>query len=92
MGNAVEIAVVYYRSKVDAAFRRLFKEQAGAAELVATLVIVGIVLALALAFRNQLTGLVSKLWDDLVNQGDTSEKTSSDVTNPWTTGTGNQPK
>ena len=77
MGNAVEIAVVYYRSKVDAAFRRLFKEQAGAAELVATLVIVGIVLALALAFRNQLVDLVKGLWNKLVVDGDTKNDASS---------------
>lgn len=84
MGNAVEVAVVYYQSKMDAAFRRLFKEQAGAAELVATLVIVGIVLALALAFRNQLVDLVKGLWNKLVVDGDTNNNAeSSNYVSKW---------
>ena len=77
MENAFEIALVYYRAKADATFRRLFKEQAGAAELVATLVIVGIVLALALAFRNQLVDLVKGLWNKLVVEGDTNNNAGS---------------
>ncbi len=64
-------------------FKRVFKEQAGGAEVVATLVIVGIVLALALIFRNQLTNLVTNLWNTLVKNGDTSAKNSADVANAW---------
>ena len=83
MLNTVNAAYVYCRCKIDAAFRRLFKEEAGAAELVATLVIVGIVLVLALAFRTQLIDLVKGLWNNLINSGDSTAKTASDVTNKW---------
>ncbi len=58
--------------KVDDWFKRVFKEQAGGAELVATLVIVGIVLCLAFAFRTQITDLVKQLWNNLV-AGDNAE-------------------
>lgn len=68
---------------VDDWFKRVFKEQAGGAEIVATLVIVGIVLALALIFRTQLVNLVKNLWDKLVFNGDTSNKNSNDVAVAW---------
>lgn len=63
--------------KVDNWFRRVFKEQAGGAELVATLVIVGIVLILAFTFKDKLMGLVKNIWDNLVVKGDKDVKSTS---------------
>lgn len=68
--------------KVDSWFRRVFKEQAGGAELVATLVIVGIVLILAFAFKDQLTNLVKSIWNNLVVAG-TETTTQQDVATTW---------
>lgn len=59
----------YCKVKVDGMFRRVFKEQAGGAELIATLIIVGIVLILAFAFKEKITDLVKDLWNNLVQQG-----------------------
>lgn len=71
------------KCKTHALFERVFKENAGAAELIATLVIVGIVLAIALIFRNELTDIVKDLWDELVKDGDTNKKNSSDIVGEW---------
>ena len=75
--------LVCLKNKVHAGFRRVFKDQAGAAELIATMVIVGIVLVLAFAFRKQLVDLVKSLWNNLIHEG----KQDGDVTtytNEWT--------
>lgn len=70
------------KAKVDNWFRRVFKEQAGGAELVATLVIVGIVLILAFAFKEQLFKLVRSIWNNLVVNG-SEASTQKNVTNTW---------
>lgn len=70
------------KAKVDNWFRRVFKEQAGGAELVATLVIVGIVLILAFAFKDQLINLVKSIWNNLVVNGNETT-TQQDVANTW---------
>lgn len=70
------------KAKVDNWFRRVFKEQAGGAELVATLVLVGIVLILAFAFKDQLFKLVKSIWDKLVVNGNESS-TQQGVTSAW---------
>lgn len=70
------------KAKVDNWFRRVFKEQAGGAELVATLVIVGIVLILAFAFKDQLINLVKSIWNNLVVNGNEGT-TQQDVANTW---------
>ncbi len=68
--------------KVDGWFKRVFKEQAGGAELIATLVIIGIVLILAFAFKDQLGNLVKDLWNNLVKDG--NQDTSQDnVVGAW---------
>lgn len=55
--------------KVDGWFRRVFKEQAGGAEVIATLIIIAVVLVLALAFRDNLSTLVKDLWNNMTNMG-----------------------
>lgn len=57
----------YY--KVDGWFRRVFKEQAGGAEVIATLIIIAVVLVLALAFRDNLSTLIKDLWNNMTNYG-----------------------
>ena len=74
--------LVMLRDKVHAGFRRVFKDQAGAAELIATLVIVGIVLVLAFAFRKQLVTLVKTLWNKLIHEGNEGGGVS-DYTTEW---------
>ncbi len=66
MLNAISTAMVYAKVRVRGAFQRVFKEQAGGAEVIATLVIIAVVLALALIFRKNLSDLVKNLWDSLV--------------------------
>ena len=68
--------------KVDGWFKRVFKEQAGGAELIATLIIIGIVLILAFAFRTQLTGLVKNLWNGLMVNGDENTQKDS-IISTW---------
>ncbi len=69
--------------KIDGWFRRTFKEQAGGAELIATLIIVGIVLILAFIFKNQLIDLVKNLWNELLKNGKPNTK-QEDVVPEWT--------
>jgi len=68
--------------KVDGWFKRVFKEQAGGAELIATLIIIGIVLILAFAFRTQLTNLVKDLWNGLMVNGDENTN-KGDILTEW---------
>lgn len=69
--------------KIDGWFRRTFKEQAGGAELIATLIIVGIVLILAFIFKDQLIDLVKNLWNGLLKNGD-KDTTPDQVVPEWT--------
>ncbi len=68
--------------KVDSWFKRAFKEQAGGAELIATLVIIGIVLVLAFVFKDKLTELVQSIWNNLIKDGTTSTS-QSDIVSEW---------
>ena len=70
------------KAKVDNWFRRVFKEQAGGAELVATLVIVGIVLILAFAFKDKLMELVKNIWKSLIVEGNDKAK-STEIGPKW---------
>lgn len=72
-------AAIYCKMKVDAWFARVFKEQAGGAELIATLIIIAVVLVLALAFRKNITQLVSTLWNELIKD----QKTTAPTINAW---------
>ena len=69
--------------KIDGWFKRVFKEQAGGAELIATIVIIGIVLILAFVFRDQLITLVKNLWNGLLKNGDQNTN-QQDVVDEWT--------
>ena len=69
--------------KIDDWFRRTFKEQAGGAELIATLIIVGIVLILAFIFKDQLIKLVQNLWNGLLKNGD-KDTSQGNVVPEWT--------
>lgn len=50
--------------------------------MIATLVIIGIVLILAFAFKDQLTGLVKGIWNSLIVNGN-ENTTQSDVASQW---------
>lgn len=82
MITSMKNAAFYCKIKVDGWFRRVFKEQAGGAELIATLVIIGIVLILAFAFKEQLITLVKNLWNNLIVSG-TENTTQEDVATRW---------
>ena len=56
------------KATVHGWFQRMFKEQAGGAEVIATLIIIAVVLALALMFKDKLYELVQSLWDSMVGQ------------------------
>ena len=85
MYQSLSYGLFVAKCKTHAFFQKVFKENAGAAELIATLVIVGIVLAIALIFRNQLSDMVGKLWNQLVRDGDTSKVNSNNVVDSWNT-------
>jgi len=68
--------------KVDNWFKRVFNEQSGGAELIATLVIVGIVLILAFVFKDKLIELVGNIWNGLVKNGD-ANTTQSEIVPEW---------
>lgn len=82
MLTALDSTMYYCKLKVDGWFRRVFKEQAGGAELIATLVIIGIVLILAFLFKDKLMELVKNLWNNLIKNGDATT-TQSDVVTEW---------
>lgn len=69
MLNAIQNAAIMCKIKVDAWFNRVFKEQAGGAEIIATLVIIAVVLVLAFAFRDNLSDLVKSLWNNMTQTG-----------------------
>lgn len=83
MYQCINYCLLTAKCKVHGFFERVFKENAGAAELIATLVIIGIVLAVALIFRNQLADIIKDLWNSLVRDGDTSSKDSSSIVKSW---------
>ena len=78
MLNMINMAMTSTKVKVDSWFRRVFKEQAGGAEVIATLIIIAVVLVLALVFRDNLTKLVSSLWNNMTSMG----KEGAEVTVP----------
>lgn len=75
-------AALYCKAKVDSVFRRVFKEQSGGAELIASLVIVGIVLVLAFTFKDKLSTLVGNLWDEIVMKGN-EDVSRGAITSEW---------
>ena len=75
-------AGTYCLSKVDAWFKRVFKEQAGGAELIATLVIIGVVLCLAFIFKDMLIDLVKNLWNTILDGGNKDAQQGS-VVDEW---------
>ena len=70
MITAIKHTANYAKATVHGWFQRTFKEQAGGAEVIATLVIIAIVLALALIFKDNLANLVSTLWDNMMGKKD----------------------
>lgn len=82
MISSMNSALLFCKTKVDGWFKRVFKEQAGGAELIATLVIIGIVLILAFAFKDQLISLVKNIWNNLIANGNEGT-TQQDVATTW---------
>lgn len=58
------------KTAVHGWFLRTFKEQAGGAEVIATLIIIAVVLVLALAFRDNISDLVKSLWNSMTEIGE----------------------
>ena len=74
MFNAISNAVLFTKMKIHGAFQRVFKEQAGGAEVIATLIIIAVVLVLALAFRDNISELVKSLWNNMLNTGENNQQ------------------
>ena len=70
MLNTIISAYNYAKTTIHGWFQRMFKEQAGGAEVIATLIIIAVVLVLALAFRDNLSELVKSLWNGMTNVGE----------------------
>ena len=73
MLTAINSAITCARVTVHGWFQRVFKEQAGGAEVIATLIIIAVVLVLALAFRDNISNLVKSLWNNMTDIGDDAE-------------------
>lgn len=69
MLRCVRDAAIYCKVKTHGWFQKVFKEQAGGAEIIATLIIIAVVLVLALAFRDNLSELVKSLWNSMTQTG-----------------------
>ena len=83
MLNCIYGAAIVCKAKIHGAFQRVFKEQAGGAEIIATLVIIAVVLVLALAFREKLVELVADLWNSLVKGGAESGEHKNPTISEW---------
>ena len=70
MFNAINCAFTCAKTTVHGWFKRAFKEQAGGAEVIATLIIIAVVLVLALAFRDNISELVKSLWNNMLQTGE----------------------
>lgn len=70
MFSTIQNVALCCKIKMNAMFHRVFKEQAGGAEIIATLVIIAVVLVLALAFRDNLSELVKSLWNSMTQTGE----------------------
>lgn len=70
MFAVIETVATMAKIKVDAWFKRMFNEQAGGAEVIATLVIIAVVLVLALAFRDNISDLIKSLWNGMLDLGE----------------------
>lgn len=73
MFTAINCAFTYAKATVHGWFQRVFKEQAGGAEVIATLVIIAVVLVLALAFRDNISALVKSLWNNMLGMGEENQ-------------------
>ncbi len=78
----LDMAVLYCKAKAGMLFNRIFKEQKGGSELVATLIIVGIVLVLAFAFKDKLIGMTADLWNNLVH-GSNPNASQDQIIGTW---------
>ncbi len=76
MFTAINCAFVQAKATVHGWFQRVFKEQAGGAEVIATLIIIAVVLVLALAFRDNISQLVKSLWNNMLNTGKNNQQPS----------------
>ena len=75
MFTSISASLTCAKIAVDGWFRRVFKEQAGGAEVIATLIIIAIVLSLALIFKDKLGELVKTLWNSMIKDGNVSDPT-----------------
>lgn len=78
----------YLKFKGEKFLYNLKNEENGGAELIATIVIIGIVLVLAFIFRDQISGLVANLWNSIV-QGNNSDGSQQDIVSAWGAGSSN---
>lgn len=72
----------YLKFRGEKFLYNLKNEENGGAELIATIVIIGIVLVLAFVFRDQISGLVANLWNSLVQGGDSSAN-QNEIVSSW---------
>ncbi len=72
----------YLKFKGEKFLYNLKNEENGGAELIATIVIIGIVLVLAFVFRDQIASLVANLWNSIV-KGDDASAAQSDIVSSW---------
>lgn len=49
---------------------KLWKNESGEANIIAIILVLAIVIALAIVFKNQLTALFNKIWNDLFSEVD----------------------
>ncbi len=60
---------IYFKS-LQAKLSKLLKNESGESNIIAIILILAIVIALAIIFRNQLTALFNKIWNSLFSNVD----------------------
>lgn len=79
-------AIIQLQFSAKRFFNHLFREEKGGSEIIALVVIIGIVITLAFVFRKQIGDLFASLWNSMVKggaEGSNQKPSISDMTNPF---------
>jgi len=62
-----KLANKIYAKGLKAKLSKLWKNESGEANIIAIILVLAIVIALAIIFKNQLTALFNRIWNSLFN-------------------------
>lgn len=79
-------AIIQLQFSAKRFFNHLFREEKGGSEIIALVVIIGIVITLAFVFRKEIGNLFKELWNSMVKgsaEGTNQKPSMTDMTNPF---------